>query len=48
MDHTSIIYLMDGNGEYAAHFAFNADAEEIARRTGEILSRDPNPGGPSS
>ena len=48
MNHSSIIYLMDGNGEYAAHFAFNADAEEIARRTGEILSRDPSPSGPSS
>jgi len=48
MNHTSIIYLMDGNGEYAAHFAFNAGAEEIARRTGEILGQDPGPGGPSS
>jgi len=48
MDHTSIIYLMDGKGEYAAHFAFNTGAEEIARRTGEILRRDPGPGGPSS
>jgi len=48
MDHTSIIYLMDGNGEYAAHFAFNTGAEEIARRTGEILRQDPGRSGPSS
>lgn len=48
MDHTSIIYLMDPNGEYAAHFGFNTGAEEIARRTGEILKQDPSPSGPSS
>jgi cytochrome oxidase Cu insertion factor (SCO1/SenC/PrrC family) len=48
MDHTSVIYLMDGNGEYAAHFSFNAGAEEIARRTGEILRRKPGSPGPSS
>ncbi len=48
MDHTSIIYLMDGNGEYAAHFAFNTGGEEIARRTAEIVSQNLDPGRPST
>ena len=46
MDHTSIIYLMDQKGEYAAHFAFNAGPEEMARRIGAILGGAA--GGPST
>jgi protein SCO1/2 len=30
LDHTSIYYLLDENGDYAAHFAYGRSAEQIA------------------
>ena len=37
MDHSSIIYLMDTEGEYAAHFTVDSTPEEIAARAEELL-----------
>ena len=30
MDHTSLIYLMDGKGEYVKHFSYGTSSEKIA------------------
>ncbi len=37
MDHTSIIYLIDGEGRYAAHFTYGMAAEQMAARIAEFL-----------
>lgn len=37
MDHTSIVYLIDGEGRYAAHFTHGTAAEEMAARIAEFL-----------
>lgn len=36
VDHTSIIYLMDPRGAYAAHFAHGASAAEMAERLAKL------------
>jgi len=37
VDHSSFIYLMDKNGVYTKHFAYDAPAEEIANAVSELL-----------
>jgi cytochrome oxidase Cu insertion factor (SCO1/SenC/PrrC family) len=37
MDHSSIIYFMDTNGEFVAHFTIDSTPEEIAERIRKIL-----------
>ena len=37
VDHSSFIYLMDGEGLYVTHFPHNATAEEIAERLAKLL-----------
>ncbi|MEE9139750.1 MAG: SCO family protein [Alphaproteobacteria bacterium] len=37
MDHTSIVYLMDEQGRYAAHFTHGTPADEMAARIAELL-----------
>jgi protein SCO1/2 len=37
MDHTSIVYLIDGEGRYAAHFTHATAAEKMAARIAEFL-----------
>ncbi|MCG8361683.1 MAG: SCO family protein [Kiloniellales bacterium] len=32
VDHSSFVYLMDGDGNYVTHFAHNASAEEMAEK----------------
>ena len=37
MDHTSLIYLMDEDGKYLAHFPHTINAEELAARIAQAL-----------
>jgi len=37
MDHSSIIYLMDGKGEYVTHFTYGTSPDKIAERIAKIL-----------
>lgn len=37
VDHSSFIFLMDKNGVYTKHFAYDAPAEEIANAVSELL-----------
>jgi protein SCO1/2 len=37
MDHSSVVYLMDGEGRYVAHFGPNTAPEEMARRIREAI-----------
>ena len=36
-DHTSLLYLMDRNGEYVAHFTHATPVERIAERIAKVL-----------
>jgi protein SCO1/2 len=36
-DHTSLLYLMDRNGEYVAHFTHATPVERIAERLEKVL-----------
>lgn len=38
MDHTSLTFFMDEDGNYAAHFSHAADAQSMAHRMKQILS----------
>ena len=40
MDHSSITFLMDRNGQYAAHFSYNSKPEKMAERIRAILADD--------
>jgi protein SCO1/2 len=40
MDHSAIIYLMDTKGRYAAHFAYGAKPEVMAKKIRSIIERD--------
>ena len=40
MDHSAIIYLMDTKGRYAAHFAYGAKPEVMAKKIRAIIERD--------
>jgi len=37
MDHSTLIYWMDGNGEYISHFAYDVDAETMVKSISERL-----------
>lgn len=37
MDHSTLIYWMDGNGEYIDHFSYDVEPEQIAKRLSEKL-----------
>lgn len=37
MDHSSLIYLMDGEGNYVAHFTYGTSPDKIAKRIAEAL-----------
>jgi protein SCO1/2 len=37
VDHSGFIFLMDKNGAYSKHFAYDAPAEEIANAVSELL-----------
>ncbi len=37
MDHTSIIYVMNGEGEFVTHFTPQASVDELAARLGKLL-----------
>ncbi|WP_321395442.1 SCO family protein [Emcibacter sp.] len=37
VDHTSIIYLMDGNGEYLSHFSYGTTPEEMAEKLTRLI-----------
>ena len=37
MDHTSIVYLMNGSGDYVAHFNHQTTTEEMAAKIRELL-----------
>ncbi|MDP6708864.1 MAG: SCO family protein [Alphaproteobacteria bacterium] len=37
MDHSSVVYLLDGEGRYVAHFGPNTASEEMARRIREAI-----------
>lgn len=37
MDHSTLIYWMDGNGEYISHFSYDAEPEVIAKAVSEKL-----------
>lgn len=37
MDHTSIIYLFGPDGKYLRHFTHQATAEEMAKKTAEVM-----------
>lgn len=37
IDHSALVYLMDTQGKYQAHFAYGASAEEIAEKLGRFL-----------
>ncbi|PLX42881.1 MAG: SCO family protein [Hyphomicrobiales bacterium] len=39
MDHSSLIYFMDKQGQYAAHFAYGVKPDEIARRIREVMAK---------
>lgn len=38
LDHTSIIYLMDENGQYQAHYPYPVTVDELAKRLDNALS----------
>ena len=40
VDHTSLVYLMDPDGEFASHFVFGQGAETVARTIAKILARN--------
>ena len=40
MEHSSIVYFMNPNSEYVAHFVLGQNAETIAERIEEILDAD--------
>lgn len=39
MDHSSIIYLMDGNGKFLKHFTYSTDAKALAEGIAAALGR---------
>jgi protein SCO1/2 len=39
MDHSSIIYLMDGNGKFLKHFTYSTDAQALADGIARALQR---------
>lgn len=39
MDHSSIIYFMDPEGQYATHFAYGVDPERIAQKIKEVMAK---------
>lgn len=41
VDHTTITYLMDPAGEYAAHFSHGATPEEMAERIAAVVAEGP-------
>jgi cytochrome oxidase Cu insertion factor (SCO1/SenC/PrrC family) len=41
-DHTSLIYLMDHNGEYIAHFTHATSVDRIAERLEKVLATSSN------
>ena len=40
MDHSSITFLMDRKGAYAAHFAYNSKPEDMAERISRIIAQE--------
>ena len=40
VDHSSITFLMDRKGQYAAHFAYNSKPEKMADRIRKILAEE--------
>ena len=38
-NHSAIVFLMDPNGRYAAHFAYGVDGQAMAERIREILNK---------
>lgn len=40
MDHSSIIYFMNPEGQYAAHFAYGVDPERIASKIRAVLAKE--------
>ena len=39
MDHSSIIYFMDPDGQYAAHFAYGVEPEKIAQKISDVMAK---------
>ncbi|WP_138381085.1 SCO family protein [Luteithermobacter gelatinilyticus] len=37
VDHTSLIYLMDKNGDYLSHFSYGTPADQIAARLAKLV-----------
>ncbi|HEV3242703.1 MAG TPA: SCO family protein [Methyloceanibacter sp.] len=37
VDHSALVYLMDPEGQYVAHFAYGASAQEIAEKLDKLL-----------
>ncbi len=40
VDHTSLVYLMDPEGEFVSHFVFGQGAETVARTIGKVLAEN--------
>ena len=40
VDHTSLVYLLDPEGEFVSHFVFGQGGETVARTIAKVLARD--------
>lgn len=43
MDHSSITFLMDRKGQYAAHFSYGSEAGKMAEKIRAVIKADENP-----